>query len=180
MALDCSRIAKVLPKCLLGAAVMIFCAGFLPGNNFVEVTRRTANIRSAPTTSGQLVAKATQGDVFILEAEEGDWYRIHMFSGGSRYLFKNLARVVSFDSPVPEDPALRREVYDGWFAAEEKAKAEANRRYPREKNLEKHLDYLQLLTDRYKLDLMHRYNVSPASYRKIILEGNMQGWRVQE
>lgn len=180
MVQDFKLTAKGVLKCLLSVAVVLFFSGLALGNNYVEVTRRTANIRSAPATSGQLVAKATQGDVFILEAEEGEWYRIHMFSGGTRYLFKNLAKVVSFDSPVPEDPAVRREIYNGWFAAEEKAKTEANRRYPREKNLERHLDYLQLLMDRYKLDLMHRYSVSPASYRKIILEGNLQGWRVQE
>ena len=143
---------------------------------YVQITSRVANIRSAPTTRARLVAKAKRDDVFQLEKEEGKWYEIHLFSGGNRYIYKRLAKPIPY---VPEIPGLlstRREIFKAWKEAEERARKEAARRYPPETKPRRNLQREQLLNDRYKLKVMHYFEVQPALFRRIVLEGNQKGW----
>ncbi len=143
---------------------------------YVQITSRVANIRSAPTTSARVVAKAKRDDVFQLEKEEGKWFAIHLFSGGNRYIYKRLAKPIPYAPEIPELLSTRREIFKAWKDAEERARREAARRYPPETNPSRNLQRDQLLNDRYKLKVMHDFEVQPAIHRRIVLEGLRKGW----
>ena len=143
---------------------------------YIQITRRVANIRNAPRTAASLVAKAQKGDVFQLLSEEEKWYEIHLFSGGSRYIYKSLADIIPFSPEVPEELATRQGIFKSWQEAAERARREAARRYPPEKNPSRNLRREQLLNDRYKLKVMHDFQVQPAIHRRIALEGIQKGW----
>ncbi len=143
---------------------------------YVQITRRVANIRSAPTTRALKVAEAKRDDVFQLEKEEGKWFAIHLFSGGDRYIYKRLAELIPYTPEIPELLSTRREIFQALQEAEERARKEAARRYPPEANPSKNLRRNQLLNDRYKLKVMHDFEVQPALHRRIVLEGLQRGW----
>ncbi len=160
-----TAITIVLPAMSLRAAT-----------RYIEITRGVVNIRTNPSTSGQLVVKAKRGDILELIGEENGWYKIRLFSGKPRFVHKNLAKHASYTLQVPLDTELRRSVYQGWFKTEQRAEREANRKYPPDRDLKNNLDYLQLLSDRYKLEMMQRLGVQAPIYRRIILEGNRKRW----
>ena len=142
---------------------------------FVE-TIRNANIRADSTTRSTLVATSKKGDIFQLMKETEKWYIVRMFSGENRYIFKNLARITTYTPSLPETIEERREVFRAWNEADADARAEADRRYPPDKNLKQNLNYMQLQTDRKKLAVTHKYNLQPPDLRRIMVEGNFKGW----
>ena len=147
----------------------------LSAPRFVETTRN-ANIRSAASTSSTLVATANTGDIFQLISENDKWYIVSMFSGDERYIYKTLARITSYTPALPETIEERREVFTAWKEADEAAKAEADKRYPPEKNLKQNLNFMKLQVDRKKLDIAHKFKLQPPDLRRIVLEGNFKGW----
>lgn len=46
---------------------------------FIEITGDTVNIRTGPSTSTTIVARAKKGDVFELKGETNGWYKFNMF-----------------------------------------------------------------------------------------------------
>ncbi len=42
----------------------------------IEVIVKVANIRSLPSLKGDIIGKAVEGEVFIIQEEDGDWYKI--------------------------------------------------------------------------------------------------------
>lgn len=157
---------------------LIFLGTTLSGLSarYVEVTRRAANIRVEPTTSAGLVATARQGDIFVLVREEGNWYQIQMFSGNTRYIYKNLVDRIYELPETPGDIELRRQVALAWFEAERKAEEESARRYDPESRPDRYFSYKDLLSDRYKLETMHEFDINPVLYRPILIEGYQQNW----
>lgn len=154
-------------------------AGDLEASNqvYVEITNEVANIRTADTTNSQIVGQARQGDIFRLEAETGNWYRIQLFSGDSRYVYGTLARVVGRKAPsVPDSLEARRGFYDAWREARSLARQEAEQRFAPESALERYLGLYRLLLDRYQLETAHEWGVQPAAYRRIIIEGSQSDW----
>jgi len=150
--------------------------GALAANRYVQVTKDDVNIRTEATTSSQIVGKAAKGDVFELKGETTRWFEIHMFSGDSRYIFKSLAAVVRFKPEAPEDEAVRRTVFREWSEIEGLAQQEADSKYSPGENLGRNISQLRLLEDRYKLELMQRFQLQPPVYRRIVIEGRLQGW----
>ena len=142
---------------------------------FVETTRN-ANIRSRPSTSATLVATAEKGDIFQLIEETDKWFQIEMFSGEERFLYKNLARITAYEPSLPGTIEERREVFQAWNKIDNSAKAEADRKYPPDRNLKQNLDYLHLQLDRKKLEIAHKYGLQAPDLRRIVLEGNFKGW----
>ena len=166
-------------------SVMIFCVVFLSllirpseagRNEYIQVAADNVNIRTAPTTNSEIVGKAQKGDIFEMEERKGSWYRIHMFSGESRWVHASLAKPIWFEPSVPDEVSVRQDIYQGWVRAATQAQREADEEYPPEKDLARNLRLSQLLQDRYKLDLMHDFGVQPPIYRRIVLEGNQKGW----
>lgn len=161
--------------------VMLWCCAFLGSSvrgvtEYIQVSRDNVNIRSRATTDSQIVAKANQGDIFELEAEQGNWYQIHLFSGESRFIYKSLAGKVLYEPGLPEDPELQLKVYVAWKAAGERARQEAETMYPLDQDPSRNLSLSSLLEDRYRLEAMQQLGVPAPAYRRIIIEGNRQGW----
>lgn len=165
-----------MKKTAILSSVFLFLTTFaLSAPRFVE-TIRNANIRTGPSTSSTLLAASEKGDIFQLIEETDKWYIVRMFSGENRYIFKTLARATGYTPTIPETIEQRRNVFRDWKEADISAQADADRRYPPDKDLKRNLIYFQLQADRKKLDITHKYNLQPPDLRRIVLEGNFKGW----
>jgi uncharacterized protein YgiM (DUF1202 family) len=150
----------------------------------VEITRDRVNIRTGPTTSSQIVAKSRRGDVFEFRGREGKWYRIKMFSPACRYVHRSLAQKVSYTLSVPNQVSLRRNIFKAFLVAEIRAEKEADQKYPVEDrqgepvsdHVQKNLELMWLLSDRYKLHVMHRFEVRSPIHDEILREGIEASW----
>lgn len=145
-------------------------------NEYVRVVKGNVNIRNSASTQALKVAAAKQGDIFELAGEEGKWYEIELFSGGRRFLHKSLAKPVSYRPEVPEEVDVRRQLFKEWREIGERAKLEADRKYPPGKNLDRNLSHEQNLGDRYRLELLQKLGIQPPAYRRILIEGYQKGW----
>lgn len=171
-------------KCKNGVHGLLVTTGLLwfaldpvfPFNEYVRVVKGPVNIRSGPSTQSAIVGSAKQGDIFELVGEEGRWYEIDLFSGGRRFLHKSLAEPISYQPEVPVDVEIRRQIFQEWREAGERAKREAAQRYPPERDLERNLFHQRLLSDRYRLELLRKVQVQPPTYRRILIEGYQKGW----
>lgn len=144
---------------------------------YIEVTNEVANIRTASTTNSQIVGQARQGDIFRLEEESGNWYRIQLFSGDSRYVYRTLARIIGRRTPqAPDSLEVRRNFFYAWQDALSRAQEEAAQRFAPDSDRQRYLQLYNLLLDRYQLDAAHEWEVQPAAYRRIIIEGSQAGW----
>jgi hypothetical protein len=170
------RRETMLHAFVLTGLMLLFLPPVLSYNEYVRVVKGTVNIRSGPSTRAAKVGSAKQGDTFELVGEDGNWYEVELFSGGQRFLYKSLAKVVSYRPEVPEDVEIRRQVFQEWKEIGNRAKAEADRTYPPERNLERNLRHEQLLGDRYRLELLQKLGVQPPAYRRILIEGYRKGW----
>lgn len=176
---NCRVLAHKDVACFLFViAGLIFSLSFLgmASNEYVRVIKGNVNIRTEPSTRSLTVGSAKEGDTFELVGEEGKWYEIDLFSGGRRFLHKSLARPVSYRPEVPEDVAIRRQVFREWNEAGKRAKSDADRKYPPGKALDRNLAYEQLLRDRYRLELLQESGIQPPAFRRILIEGYQKGW----
>ncbi len=167
---------RPMPSVCLGLILLLLSGPLLSAAHYVEIRTRVANIRNAPRRGAGIVAKAARNDVFQLEDEKGNWYAIHLFSAATRYVHKSVARPVAFVAELPQDSSVRRDIYAAWKKAEQRARDEADRTRPPGRNLKRNLRLKNLLNDRYKLKVFHDFQLPPAVYRRIVLEGNRRGW----
>jgi len=144
------------------------------GQDFIQVTNSGVNIRFSPSTSSTVITQATQGNIFELVGETGDWYKILMFAGEHRYIYKTMCKKVAYSIVLPESEQTRKAVFKAVVKAEDKAQAEADKKYPTE--IFKNIDYSRILNDRYKLAVMNSYHLQPPIYYKIIVEGVKKKW----
>jgi len=170
--------------------IITIMVGFLvPRSSFAEaqyvkITRDRVNIRTGPTTSSQVVAKSRRGDVFELCGREGKWYRIRMFSPTCRYVHRSLAQKISYTLSMPNQVSLRRNIFKALLTAENRAEEEADQKYPVEDrhgeplsgHVQKNLELMWLLSDRYKLHIMHRFKVQSPIHDGILREGIKNSW----
>jgi hypothetical protein len=155
-----------------------------PETEYAIITASRVNIRTAPSTSSGIVGKARKGDVFELHGKKGGWYRIRMFCPAYRYVHRSLVNPTPYVVSAPEKATTRRDIFVALVKAEDRAETEADRKYPVEDrrgrpvsgNVRKHLDYLWLLSDRYKLRVTHSYKVQPPIHDSIIQEGIKRRW----
>lgn len=164
------------PSVCVGLILLFLSGPLLSAAHYVEIRTRIANIRNAPRRGAGIVAKAARHDVFQLEDEKGNWYAIHLFSAATRYVHKSVARPVSFVAELPSDSSVRRDIFKAWKDAEQRARDEADRRRPPDRNLKRNLRLRNLLNDRYKLKVFRDFRLPPAVHRRIVLEGNRRGW----
>jgi len=139
---------------------------------FVEITGNTVNIRTGPSTSTTIVTQAKKGDIFELEGETKGWYKINMFSGEYRYVYKSLAKPTTYAISLPSSASIRQKIFNLLGEAEDRAMDEADQKYPMNipNNTNKNIDYERLLIDKYKLTIFHKFKVQPVIYRKLIVE----------
>ncbi len=168
-----------VPVAILALVALAAAASPHPQQNkYIRIIGDRVNIRFAPSTSSVVVAFARAGDIFELADMSGDWYEIYMFSGEARYVHKSLAVVSEYRVTLPQSVATRRTVFKAFVKAEDRATAEADRRYPptNRQNIERNIDYQRILDDRYKLDVTQQHGVQPPIYRKLVAEGLKNGW----
>jgi hypothetical protein len=104
-----------------------------------------------------------------------------MFSGEYRYIYKSECKKINYTIVLPENEQTRRAVFKALLNAEDKAQAEADKKYPiivgsTEKDINKNLDYQSILDDRYKLEVLNKFNLQPPIYGKISFEGANEKW----
>ena len=144
--------------------------------SYIKIRKAKVNIRAAPSTSARVITKAFAGDIFELEEERNAWYAIHLFSGDVRYVHKSVAGKTGYTPEIPENLSVRQEIFRAWLEVETKVQREAAKKYPTDASLKKNIEYSRILTDRYKLRLMQKFEVQPPVYRRIAIEGFQKGW----
>ena len=170
-----------MKRIILAALVGVLVSGSIiaADREYLKVTGATVNIRLAPNTSSDIVAKAKENDVFELSSEEetekGNWYSILMFAGEWRYIHKSLAKRTQFQTQTPTE-TVKRQLFNAMRNIERRSMDEADRVYSA-KDFAKNIDYQRVLIDRYKLSLFHKFNVQPVFSEEIVLEGIRRKWR---
>ena len=139
---------------------------------FIEITGNIVNIRTGPSTSTTIVARAKKGDIFELKGEINGWYKINMFSGEYRYIHKSLAKLTTYTISLPSSASIRQKIFSLIGEAEDRAMDEADQKYPMNisNNIDQNIDYERLLIDKYKLTIFHEFKVQPVIYRELIVE----------
>jgi len=151
---------------------------------YITIMANGVNLRAGPNTSSPVVAKAWKGDVFEFHGKDGKWYRLRIFSVNWRYVHRSLAEVTPYVVSTPNQSSIRREIFRALMKAEDRAEAKADQKYPLEdkygrpisSNTKKNLDYMWVLSDRYKLEVMHRFRVQPPIYNIVLQEGIKKNW----
>jgi len=139
----------------------------------VRIIKNNVNIRMGSSTSYVIVGQAKENDIFELEGEQGQWFKIIMFSGEWRYVHKSLAEPVYYHVSLPP-VSIQETLIERLGQAEDRAMAEADMLYPLntpedvQKNMQKNIEYERLLEDRYKLIIFHEFNVQPAIYTELL------------
>lgn len=178
------RFDRVFPSILFLLALVSIPFSAFGETKYIRITTNGVNIRSGPRTSFPIVAKGWEGDVFELQGRRGEWYKIRMFSVNWRYVHRSLAQVTSYSVSLPNRLSTRRKIFRGLVDAEDRAEDKADEMYPLENksgrsipgNMKKNIDLMWLLSDRYKLEVMHRFRVQPPIHEAIIGEGIKKGW----
>lgn len=171
------------PVLALAVILVIFIFAPAPGAEFVVTIAKNVNIRTGPGMDNYIIGRAEKGDLYKYAGEEGDWYKIEMFSGETRYIGKSVgARLTEqqllpgHNFQVPELESERRLIFKDIQNARERAKKEAEEIIPEDMNQEKHRNFKAVREDGNILYIMHSYGVQPALYDDIIGEGESKGW----
>ena len=139
----------------------------------IKIIKNNVNIRMGPSIYSVIVGQARQNDIFELEGEEGQWFKIIMFSGEWRYVHKSLAEPVHYHISLPL-ASIQEILIERLGQAEDRAMTEADMLYPLntpknvQRNMQKNAEYKRLLEDRYKLIIFHEFNVQPAIYTELL------------
>ena len=140
------------------------------------ITGEKVNIRFSPNTASLIITQAKKGDIFELSGKTGDWYRIYMFSGMFRYVYSKLAKPFSGKIFLPDSIESRKDIFLAIENAEDRSISEADEKYPVSIDIITNIDYKRILQDRYKLDVMHKFNLQAPIERGISLEGVIKKW----
>lgn len=175
---------RLILSMIFFALATLCSSSVLAQDKYIKITGDQVNIRIASSTQSSIVSKGRKGDVFELRGEEGEWYKINLFSGEWRYVHKSLAKVMTYDVSLPKLVSIRLQIFRALLRAEDRAQAEADQKYPIAdkyghpfpENVVRNIDYMRLLDDRYKLEVIHKFEVQPPTYRKIIVEGVKKNW----
>ena len=149
---------------------------------YIKLVADEVPIRFAPSPTSPLVATGRKGDIFELSTETPDWFEIYMSSGEGRFVAKSAAQVVEYKILLPDSRTLRQEIYLALRNAEQRSKADADRKYPQlpyrahdprtldawRAQDDMNIEYQRILNDRYKLEVMHQFNVQPPIYGSLI------------
>ena len=162
----------VVTVVVLGLVYSTTLAAESISTRFIEITGNTVNIRTGPSTSTTIVARAKMGDIFELKGETNGWYKINMFSGEYRYVHKSLAKLTTYTISLPSSDSIRQKIFNLIGEAEDRAMDEADQKYPMNipNNINQNIDYERLLIDKYKLTIFHEFKVQPVIYRELIVE----------
>ena len=74
---------------------------FLFSQEYIQIIRPDINIRMSPTTSSPIVGHAFNGEVYITNGENSDWYSVLLPSNETRWIYKRLAKKIAFKGALP-------------------------------------------------------------------------------
>jgi SH3-like domain-containing protein len=175
---------RLAQSVILSVLLMVTPVAIFAQATYIRITANRVNIRTGPSTSYPIAAKARKGDVFEFHGREGKWVRIRLFSVNWRYVYRPLTEITPYVVSIPKRDSSRRDIFRALVKAEDRAEAKADQKYPLEdragrpisKNVKKNLDYMWLLSDGYKLEVMHRFRVAPPIHSIITREGIRKNW----
>ena len=141
---------------------------------YVKIILPGVDIKFSPSSSSKTITQAINGNIFELSEEKGDWYGIFMFSGELRYIQKSTCVKIKYDQNLPKDVQFKKMVFKSIVVAEDKAQAEADVKYPTD--IYKNIDYMRILVDKYKLEVLNKYKLQPPVYQELKIEGVKENW----
>jgi len=143
-------------------------------SDFVRIKAATASIRAAPHSGSEVVARASEGQVFHANSKTSCWYEIDMFASEYRYVSVALVEPVSSPPPLPRSEATLRRACHEIVAAQDRADREAERRYP--VDYKKQIGLQFVLYDRYELPVFLRYDIAPAHGAHLTVQCAQHHW----
>ena len=145
------------------------------GQDYLRIIKSGVNIRFGPSSSSRIITQAKNGNIFELTEEKGDWYGIIMFSGEYRYIPKSMCEKIKYNLSLPQDIQLRKKVFNSILTVEDKAQVDEDAKFP-PSDINKNIEYNRILNDKYKLDIINKFNLQPPIYSKLISEGAKNRW----
>ena len=173
---------KILIPALMVVFICFISASAL-GAEYVVTIAKNVNIRTGPGMDNYIVSRAEKGDLYKYTGQEGDWYKVEMFSGQIRYIGKSVgARLTEqqllpgHNFAVPESESGRKSIYKDIQYAKLRAIKEAEEIIPEGINEERNRNFRAVREDGNILYIMHAHGIQPALYDEIIKEGEQKGW----
>ncbi|OGI12028.1 MAG: hypothetical protein A2Y40_07840 [Candidatus Margulisbacteria bacterium GWF2_35_9] len=170
----------MVAKLLLGT-IFSFCFVF-GANQFIQVIETTTNIYVEPIHTSEIVAVAKKGDIFLVQEITKHWVGVFLFSGETRFIRKKSTTFVDY-SNKRIDPPLAKTVFSALYFVETLAIDDAKEAYPDyinntfiKTNYLKQIPFQQLLDDKYKLDVFHKFNLPVPLYEDIVTFGILHKW----
>ena len=166
--------------CIAALAVFLMVLIQLPAapaaaGEYVVMLSRNINIRTGSGTDRVVVGRAWKGDIFDVVGETGNWYKIYLFSGESRYVSKSWAAKLTEDDLVPGHgmnlPAgaeTRRALHRDVLSARARARGEAGELISASIDAERNGNLEKVLVDRFLLEIFGIYSVQPALYEGLM------------
>jgi hypothetical protein len=146
----------------------------LKQKNYILVTQDKADITAGKRSIDiNIFAGAKKGDIFESPETVGDNYKIYMFSGEDRYINRSAARPIKYSEfkiDLPAEIAKQKEIIKDNILAQACADYDSGQQYPEEFSTQKKYDYQNMLTDRYKLEVMRKFNLKTAHLAYSILD----------
>ncbi len=144
----------------------------------IRIRSNAVNIRESTDTKAASIAKASEGDIFELIREDGDWYSIEMFSGIPRFVHKDHAEKIEFKLDITMPPEAHAATVEMLKSVRTKARKEADATYPLKKGedtgsstqFDLNSKLLNELLDRYMLEALRDRNLQPPLYWYFIVE----------
>lgn len=145
---------------------------------YIRIRSNAVNIREAPDTKAASIAKASEGDIFELIREDGDWYSIEMFSGVPRFVHMDHAEKTEFRLYITMPPDAHAATVEVLKSIRAKARREADALYPlrnadegpTSSQFDLNSKLLNELLDRYMLEALRNKNLQPPMYWYFVVE----------
>jgi hypothetical protein len=117
-----------------------------------------------PSTSSPIIGSALNGEIYITNGENPQWYSVLLPSGESRWIYKKLTKNAELKRSILEDIDVLV-VQEELKIASDEANKYSNKQVI--ENLNK-IQINNLLFDKYALLVLQSYSLNPADYKYII------------
>ncbi len=144
--------------------LLIVIPSIIYTQEYIEIIKPDIHIRMSPSTSSPIVAHAFNGEVYITNGETTRWYSVLLPSGESRWIYKRLAKRITFNSNLPSDIEILK-IQSELEIASDEANIDANTEEIQDLNK---IEINNILFDRYVLLVLQDYNILPLFYQNII------------
>jgi SH3-like domain-containing protein len=164
-------------------AISYLSAAPASAGEYVVMLSRNINIRTGPGTDRVVVGRAWKGDMFNLTGETGNWWRIEMFSGDTRYISKSWAAkltepqiVPGHGMRLPSDVGAQKALHRDIGSARARARGEAEEIVSVSLDAERNANLERILEDRFILEIFSIHSVNPAMFARLMDEAEDEEW----